>query len=75
MRTAPALLQGSLPRLVHLIVAEIEVSKRYALPQHSCKAPCPDRSDLIVAQIEVSQRPALPQHSCQYICPRWSNEI
>ncbi len=53
-------------RLVHsadVIAAQIEVSQRCALPQHSCKTFCPACAYLIPAAIEVSERCALPQHS------------
>jgi hypothetical protein len=43
-----------------IIVAENEVSQRWALPQHSCKTLCPTVANIIAAEIEVSQRCALP---------------
>jgi hypothetical protein len=59
------------------IAAEIKVSQRWALRQHSCQplysdicqAPVSILSDPIVAEIEVRQRCALPQHSCKTLCP------
>ena len=58
-----------------LIVADIEVSQRCGLCQHSCKALCPDCSDQIAADIEVSQRCALHQHSGKALCPDCSDLI
>jgi hypothetical protein len=66
------------------IAAEIEVSQRWALRQHSRKplylieaeievsqrCALPHRFYPIVDKIEVSQRCALPQHSCKALCPR-----
>jgi hypothetical protein len=47
------------------IVAEIQVSQRWALPKQSCKILCLGGSDIILAEIEVSQRRALRQHFCR----------
>ena len=52
-----------LPDSADVIAAQIEVSQRCALPQHSCKTFCPACAYLIPAAIEVSERCALPQHS------------
>ncbi len=49
--------------------AEIEVSQRWALRQHSSNTLCSGCSDVIVAAMEMSQRWALPQHSCKTLCP------
>ena len=60
--------------LVHLDLseAEIEVSQRWALPQHSCKTLCPSMADVTVTDIKVHQRWALCQHSsCKPLC-KWS---
>jgi len=35
-------------------IAEIEVSERSALPEHSCKTLCPACSNAIVGEIEVN---------------------
>jgi hypothetical protein len=42
-----------------VIAAEIQVSQRCALRQHSCKALCSSITDAIEAEMEVSQRCAL----------------
>jgi len=47
--------------------AEIEVSQRCALRQHSCKALCPCPSDLIGCQIEASA--AHCASTCKALCP------
>jgi hypothetical protein len=52
-----------------VIGAEIEVSQRWALRQHSCKPVCPVCSNVIATEIEVRQLPALPQNSCKPLCP------
>jgi hypothetical protein len=57
------------PDSADVIVAEIEVSQRWALPQHSGKLLCPACLYPIAAEIEVSQRCALRQHSCKTLCP------
>jgi hypothetical protein len=54
---------GSYADSADVIAAQIEVSQRCALPQHSCKTFCPACAYLIPAAIEVSERCALPQHS------------
>ena len=71
LRTAPALLQDDLPRLIRpgrlqdgigiadVIVAEIQVSQRCALPEHSCQPLCSSIADPIATEIEVNQRWAL----------------
>ncbi len=51
-----------------VIEAEIEVSQRWALPQHACKLLCPAFADLIASEMEVSQRCALRKHSCKPLC-------
>jgi hypothetical protein len=61
--------------IADLIVAEVEVSQRCALRQHSCKALCPSIADPIVPEVDVSQRCTLPQHSCKHLCPVCSNFI
>jgi hypothetical protein len=67
--TTPRSSKPPLPDSADAIEAEIEVSLRCALPQHSCKALCPGWSDAIVAEIEVSQCCALRQHFCKTLCP------
>jgi hypothetical protein len=73
--TTPRSSKPPSPDSADVIGAEIEVSQRCALPQHSCKALRPAWSDQIVADIEVSQRCALTQHSCKALCPGWSDLI
>jgi hypothetical protein len=63
--TTPRSSKPPFPDSADVIVTEIEVSQRWALPQHSCKPLCPSFAYLIVPEIEVSQRWALPQHSCK----------
>ncbi len=69
MRTAPALLQNSLPQPRRCDCTELKVSQRCVLPQHSCKALCPVWSDAIAAEIEVIQRCPLRKNSCKPLCP------
>ena len=54
--TTPRSSKPPFPNSADVIAAEIEVSQRCALPQHSCKTLCPSLADLIVEKIEVSQR-------------------
>jgi hypothetical protein len=73
--TTPRRSKPPCPDSADIIVAEIEVSERWALRNHSCKPLCPGWSDLIVSEIEVSQRSALCKHSCKTLCPSWSDLI
>jgi hypothetical protein len=63
------------PDSADVIEAEIQVSQRCALRQHSCKPFYPGWSDVIEAETEVSQCCALPQHSCKTLCPSITNVI
>ncbi len=67
--TTPRSSKPPFPDSADVIGAEIQVSQRCALRQHSCKKLCPGWSDLIAAEIEVGQRWALRQHSCNTLCP------
>ena len=74
--TTPRSSKPPSPDSADVIGAEIEVSQRCALPQHSCKALGPVWSDFpIASEIEVSQRCALRQHSCKALCPACCNVI
>ncbi len=64
-----------MPDSFDAIPLEIEVSQRWALPQHSCKTLCPGLADLIAVEIEVSKRWALWQNSCKTLCPRIADII
>ena len=58
------------------VLAQIEVSKRCALRQQSCKPLWSDCcSKIILREIEVEKRCALPKHSCKPLCPAISNMI
>ena len=61
------------PACFDIISAEIEVSQRCALAQHSCKPLCPACFNVIAPKIEVSQRCALRQKSCK--CPAFTHCI
>jgi hypothetical protein len=73
--TTPRSSKPPFPDSADVIVAEIEVSQRCALRQHSCQALCPCWSDVIAVEIEVSQRCALRQHSCEPACPSIADPI
>jgi hypothetical protein len=57
--TTPRSSKPPFPDIFDAIDAEIEVSQRCALRQHSSKALCPAWSEPIATEIEVSQRCAL----------------
>jgi hypothetical protein len=61
--TTPRSSKPPFPDSVDVIVAEIEVSQRCALRQHSCKPLCPGCLHVIPAEIEVSQRCAFSTFS------------
>ena len=56
MRTAPALLQSSLPQPRRCDCTELKVSQRSVLPQHSSKALCPVWSDAIATETELTHK-------------------
>ncbi len=67
--TTPRSSKPPSPDSVELIVAEMEVSQRWALRQHTCQKLCPCIRDVIAVEDEVSQRWALRQHCCKALCP------
>jgi len=54
-------IEASLPDSVDVISTEIEVSQRWALPQHCCKTLCPCNAEFILAEIEVRRHWVLAQ--------------
>jgi hypothetical protein len=66
--TTPRSSKPLFPDSADHIEAEIEVSQRGALRQHSRKALGACCVDHIEAEIEVSERCALRQHSCKALC-------
>ena len=63
------------PGFADVIPAEIEVSERWALRQHSCKTLCPSFSNPIAVEIEVSQCCTLRQYSYKTLCTACPDHI